>query len=116
MERLAHVRAFANRLVKAGAVMIVPQGRDHRQRVAKLIWRSAHALSWVAGSDHSAAHRLTFDDLRGVTKHGVYFLRGSHVVGYLLHAAALEPHRRGGFFSHGIDGAASAHLARSPRQ
>lgn len=110
------MRAFANRLVKAGAVMIVPQGRDRRQPVAKLSWRGAHALSWIAGADHGAAHRLTFDDLRGVTRHGVYFLRGSHVVAYLLQKASLQPHRHGGLFSHSLNGAAPAHLAHRHRE
>ena len=110
------MRAFANRLVKAGAVMIVPQGRDRRQPVAKLIWRGAHALSWIAGADHGAAHRLRFDDLRGVTKHGVYFLRGNHVVGYLLQAASLQPHGRAGVFSHRLDGAPVGHPLHHHRE
>lgn len=116
VKRLAQVRDFADRLVRAGAVMILPKGRERRQRVEKLAWRGPHAVSWMNGAKQHGAHRLTFDDLRGVTKHGVYFLRGSHIVGYLLREASAEPKHRSGLF--GMNGhlAPAVHTPHSRRE
>jgi hypothetical protein len=93
---LNEVRKFAERLVKSGAVMVLPGERVHWRAVARLSWRGRNCVSWFAagGHDQTTPHRLTFDDIRGVTKHGVCFLRGDHVVAYLSTAESTQPRTR----------------------